>query len=185
MKLNFDEDTKRRLKRLIGSCENLEFLGYSVNLDSRDIHDLFRQDSEATDEFYVLEVLLSHYSKAELITESDNLVKFANLEGGQAYETAFLNRAVKPLADVFGDKPEELEKCARKFGGCSLSYGDCSFKIPTLPHIPLTIIVWQKSEFPAEANILYDATANNYLPTEDLAVLGELTTARLIQALEN
>lgn len=184
MKLNFDKDGKTRLKCLIGSRNGFEFLGYSVDLDSGDIQDSLKQGSEVIDEFYVLQVLLSHYSKAEPVTESGNLIKFANLEGGQAYETAFLNRAVKPLVDVFGDKPEELEKCAKRFDGHNLPYGDCSFVIPALPHIPLTIILWEKSEFPAEANILYDTTANKYLPTEDLAVLGELMTTRLIQALQ-
>jgi hypothetical protein len=31
-------------------------------------------------------------------------------------------------------------------------------------------------------NILYDESASNFLPTEDLAVLGELITIRLLQA---
>ncbi len=155
-----------------------------MNLDSDEIHDSLKLNAEVMTEFYVPKVLLFHYSKAEPTTKSGNLVKFANLEGGQAYETAFLNRAVKPLAEVFGDKPEELGRYAERFGGYILSYGDCSVEIPALPHIPLKIILWQKREFPAEANILYDATANDYLPTEDLAVLGELMTARLIQASE-
>lgn len=181
--MNFDDDVKSRLRRLVGSCSSLEFLGYVVNLESGEINDSLKQTCEvARVELEVLQVLLSHYAKAEPVARVGKLVKFADLSGGHAYEAAFLNRAVKPLAEVFGDKPEKLVACAKRFGGRVLSFGDCSVEIPTLPRIPLTIILWRKSEFPAEANILYDKTANNYLPTEDLAVLGELTTARLIQA---
>ena len=48
--------------------------------------------------------------------------------------------------------------------------------------IPLVFIVWEKEEYPAAASILYDQTASKYLPTEDLAVLGEIAASRLIQA---
>ena len=52
----------------------------------------------------------------------------------------------------------------------------------TLKGVPLTVIFWGAEEYPASANILYDHSASNYLPTEDLAVLGEITTSRLIEA---
>jgi hypothetical protein len=51
-----------------------------------------------------------------------------------------------------------------------------------LKGIPLTYILWKAEEFGASATVLYDQSASNYLPTEDLAGLGELTTARLIDA---
>jgi Domain of unknown function (DUF3786) len=71
------------------------------------------------------------------------------------------------------------------FGGNNLAFGDASFEIPSLKGIPLTFILWRKEEFPASTNILYDASANDYFPTEDLAVLGELSTLRLIKASTN
>jgi Domain of unknown function (DUF3786) len=181
LRLNFDEGEVERLKRLAGSSR-LEFLGYVVNLDSREIHDSLKETADvARLEFEVLQVLLKHYAKAEPVARAAKLVKFADLPGGRAYEEAFLQRAVQPVAEAFGDEPEKLVECAERFGGFALSFGDCSVEIPTLPRIPLTIIIWRKSEFPAQANILYDETASNYLPTEDLAVLSELTTARLLQ----
>jgi hypothetical protein len=45
-------------------------------------------------------------------------------------------------------------------------------------------IVWKADEFSATASVLFDQSASEYLPTEDLAVLGELTTARLRKALQ-
>jgi hypothetical protein len=63
-----------------------------------------------------------------------------------------------------------------------MSFGDVSVQIFALKGIPLTYILWKTDEFPATANILYDESANSYLPTEDLAVLGEITTSRLIEA---
>ena len=55
-------------------------------------------------------------------------------------------------------------------------------EILTLKGIPLTFILYVPDEFGAAANIRYDESAASFLPTEDLAVLGELTTLRLIEA---
>jgi hypothetical protein len=183
--LCFSENDKSRLQHLVG-LRRFEFLGYVVNLDSGRICDSLKDNSEIDKfEFEVMRVLLSHYAKAEPVVKTDELIKFADLDGGHAYEAAFVNKAVKLLAETFGDEPEKLVACAERLGGRTLPFGDCSVEVPAFPRIPLTIILWRRSEFPAEANILYDKTANNYLPTEDLAVLGELMTARLIQTFEH
>ena len=185
LRLRFDDGQIEKLKRLAaGSC--LEVLGYVVNLDSGRIVDSLRGNGDvARVEFEVLHVLLKHYANTEPVERSGKLVKFADLPGGYGYEKAFLQRAVLPVAEAFGEEPERLVESAERLRGHVLTFGDCSAEVPALPHLPLTVIVWRRGEFPATANILYDQTANNYLPTEDLAILGELTTARLIQALEH
>ena len=105
------------------------------------------------------------------------------MPGGHAYEGVFLQRAVQPIANVFGDEPERLVEASKRLNGHVLAYGDFSVEIPALPRIPLVMILWCASEFPASATILCDESASSYLPTEDLAVLGELMTARLLQSL--
>lgn len=184
MWLSFNEGESEKLKRL-ASSNSLDFLGYIVDLDLGEICDsLMGTGNSAKVEFRtMLRVLLAHYSKAEPVKRAGKLVRFANLPGGHAYERAFLQRTVQPIADVFGDKPEVLVEAAKRLNGRVLAYGDFSVEIPALPRIPLVIILWRANEFPASATILYDESASNYLPTEDLASLGELTTARLIQAL--
>jgi hypothetical protein len=183
LRLTFDDGEAKGLTCLAGG-DHLDFLGYSLCLVSGEIRDSLKETGDvASVEFNVVQVLLKHYSKAKPATRAGKLVKFADLPGGHAYEAAFLQRAVQPVAEAFGDDPEKLVRCAKRFGGSALTYSDCSVEVPALPHLPLTIIVRLRSEFPATANILYDQTANNYLPTEDLAVLAELTTPRLLQAL--
>jgi hypothetical protein len=127
----------------------------------------------------LLTVLLSHYSLASPIPLTGKFVKFKDIPGGYAYEDTFIKRVIQPIADVFGEKPEELPKAAKLLGGSRLSFGDSSVGITALLGIPLTYILWKAEEFPASATVHYDETASNYLPSEDLAVLGELTTNRL------
>lgn len=185
LRLRFDDGQIEKLKRLAaGSC--LEVLGYVVNLDSGRIVDSLRGNGDvARVEFEVLHVLLKHYANSEPVERNGTLVKFADLPGGYAYEKAFLQRAVLPVAEAFGEKPERLVESAERLRGRVLTFGDCSVEIAALPRLPLTIIVWRRSEFPAQASVLYDQTANQYLPTEDLAVLGELTTARLTTSIKH
>jgi len=183
LRLIFGVGEVEGLKRL--ACNgHLELLGFVVNLESGEVRDSLREAGDITKvEFEVLQVLLTHYAKSEPVELSRQLVKFADLPGGRAYEGAFFGRAVQPIADSFGDKPERLFECAKRLNGFALAYCDYSVEIPALPHLPLTIILWQQSEFPATATLLFDNSASRYLPTEDLAVLGELMSARLRQGL--
>ena len=184
LRLSLDEDEICRLRRLAGSGSRLEFLGYVVDLESGEVYDSLRKTADLDKvELEVLQVLLAHYSKSEPVKRAGKLVKFADLPGGHAYERAFLQRAVQPISGAFGDQPEKMVEAAKRLNGRVLAYGDFSVEIPALPRIPLVIILWRASEFPASATILYDESASSSLPTEDLAVLGQLTTSRLLQAL--
>jgi Domain of unknown function (DUF3786) len=172
----------------IGKLARLEkgrpfvFLGFLLNLDTGDIVDLLDNGkSYSESNIQLLTVLLYHYSLANPTQERGKLVKFGNLPGGHAYENAFAQRAVQPIERIFCDKPEELIIAARMIGGKLKSFGDASVHIQALPGIPIVYVLWGANEFPASANILFDESASCFLPTEDLAVLGEFTTQRLIE----
>lgn len=183
MKLSTDEI--QRLKRLTERSDNcLEFLGYSVNLDSGEIYDKLKNVALSDKAVAVtLQTLVKHYSKAEPIEKTGRLLKFQDLPGGTAYEKAFVQRAVLPVVEAFGNELAELVKAAKPLNGIALSYGDSSVEIHALPKIPITYILWKAAEdFSATATVLFDETASNYLPTEDLGVLGEITTIRLEQS---
>jgi len=183
MKINLSPETAKRLQDILGSTL-YEFLGFTVDLKSSDIEDNLAQSGAKLNDWTieVLSTLLTHYSTATLTCPSGKLVKYKDLPGGCAYEGAFLKTAIQPIADVFGENPQELIEAAAKLSGNPLGYGDASAEIMALKGIPLVFIVWEKEEYPAAASILYDQTASNYLPTEDLAVLGEIAASRLIQA---
>ena len=143
LRLRLDEDENKRLKRLADSGSGcLEFLGYVVDLESGEVSDSLRKTADVANvEFEVVQVLLSHYSKAEPVEIAGKLVRFADLPGGHAYEKAFLQRVVQPIAEVFGDEPEKLVECAKQLNGFALSHGDFSVEIPALPRIPLVVIL--------------------------------------------
>jgi hypothetical protein len=186
-KLNLKPSELKKLRKLtcLGKGDKYLFLGYSLDLETAELRDLLTEEAAlGENEAYLLTVLLSHYSSAKPSPKTGELVKFKNLPGGEAYEMAFLQRAVQPIAEVFGANPSTLVEAAKLLGGTKLSHGDAAAEVPALRGIPLVYILWAADEFSASANVLFDESANTYLPTEDLGVLTELTTGRLKRAQE-
>lgn len=171
------------LKRLVRSgCNCIELLGYAVDLGSGNVYDRLKTEKLSEKDAEVLHVLLAHYAAAEPKERTGELVKFRDLPGGYAYEEAFIRRVIQPVAKIFGETPQALVEAAKLLNGVALTCGDASVEIPVL-EIPIVYILWGSGEFPASATTLFDESASHYLPTEDLAVLAELTTTRLEQSL--
>ena len=182
MHLNLSKQTREQLEKLFGNSK-YAFLGYTLNLKTATINDNQNISELGNNEFlnYTFSTILTHYALSTPTQPTNRLIRFRDLKGGYAYEKAFIIRAINPIAQVFGLDLEAFKKATDLLCGVKLKYGDFSTQINALQGIPLTYILWKAEEFAANANILFDASANSYLPTEDLAVLGEITTQRIIQ----
>ena len=56
-------------------------------------------------------------------------------------------------------------------------------ELSAFPRIPLIFVVWGgDEELPHSANVLFDSTVTEHLPTEDVTVLSTLAVAKLIAA---
>lgn len=126
-------------------------------------------------------ILILHYlNAAEGVPLKNKWISFKELPSGQIYVTPFYNRAIRPLIKFFGEAPEKLLTAGVALGGEKGDMGDVSVRIPVLPMVPVTYVIWQgDDEFPASGNVLFDASAPNYLPTEDYAVLGGMVIYEL------
>ncbi len=184
-KLKLTNEQLEQLKNRLSLKEDgkYHFLGYALDLERGIIEDQTFEDSKQTKfDAQILTVLLAHYVSGKSSPTTSILIKFNKLQGGYAYERAFNIRAAQPVANAFGKKPSDLVEAGKKLGGVHLNYGDCSIQISAIEGIPIVYILWAESEFPASTTVLFDQSANSYLPTEDLAVLTELTSSRLIKA---
>jgi len=192
---DFEEDSwtwRRRkakiieLKGKLGFTDSpfLRFLALSLSLEDGSVFDELRNQSFAAIA-PSLYCILSGYADAKPIPETLKLISFRQLPGGHAYYNAFLRRAVNPIQKIFGSKPERLVEAAKLLGGSKAAYGDCSVKIYSLPLVPITVVLWvENPEFEASASILLDSSISNYLSTEQVAMLTELTSLRLRHANE-
>jgi hypothetical protein len=184
-KLNLEEEQLKKIKQLtkVGEDNTYHFLGYTLNLETNQFHDLLEKGTVHSDwGVQNMTALLAHYSLANETAKTGKLVKFKDLPGGYAYEHAFTQRAVNPIAQAFGSNAVELLEVAKLFGGKKVNYGDLSVEIPALEGIPVVYILWVTPEFPASANLLFDESASCFLDTESVSGLGELTTHRILKA---
>ncbi len=131
-------------------------------------------------------LLILHYfitAKGTLV--SNRLITFRELPEGKVYSPTFAKRTIKPLVDCFGQEPDLLLDAGAKLGGCKVDYGDIAMTINAFSRVPITIILWRgDSEFDAQANVVFDATISDYLPTEDITVLCETIAWKLVRSLK-
>ncbi|GAV25886.1 hypothetical protein ciss_18190 [Carboxydothermus islandicus] len=128
-------------------------------------------------------ILVLHYlTKSIDLPPLGTWVGFAELKDGLLYLEPFRKRTVNLLVRTFGRAPNLLAEKAKKLGAKFYHKGDISFQLKIFPKIDLFFVFWSEDEeFPANANILFDARARLYLEIEDLVQLASLAVLKLIK----
>jgi hypothetical protein len=132
-------------------------------------------------------ILLLHYvAQARGTPLSGQLISFKELSEAAGYFPTFYKRAIKPLVTYFGNEPDKLPEMAELIGGRKADYGDASVTIHALPMVPLTLVLWKgDAEFSPEGTIMFDRAITDYLPTEDIIILCQNTSWRLVKMLKS
>jgi hypothetical protein len=130
----------------------------------------------------VTRILLLHY----LIRSDGNpltgkWVAYKDIPGGLLYTGVFARRVTEPLQRKFGKSAQSFRETGMKSGGEPVEIGDASFILHAFPCVPLQYVLWEgDEEFPPSVQLLFDASVDHYLTLEDIVVLGQVTTGRLI-----
>ncbi len=129
-------------------------------------------------------VLILHYfNSARGTPAAGRLITFRELPEGTVYAPTFDKRTVKHLLNNFGKEPELLLDTAKKLGGYQIEQGDVAVTIDAFARVPITIVLWRgDEEFPPSGNILFNASITDYLATEDITILCETITWRLVRS---
>jgi len=130
-------------------------------------------------------ILILHYlTLAKGTATTNKLIAFRELPGGNVYYPTFSKRTMKPLSDHFGKEPALLVNASKRLGGYQADYGDVAVTINAFRRVPITLVLWQgDAELAPQLNLLFDSTISDYLDTEDVTVVCETITWRLISYL--
>jgi hypothetical protein len=157
----------------------LTFLGasYTVTLPQVEI-----ASAEKKTISLVTRVMLLHYLiRADGTPEKGDLIPYKEIPGGLMYAGVFERRMVTPLLDAFGQGPERFLQAGMAMGGEAAAFGDVSFSVRVLPRVSVTLVLWKgDEEFPPWIQVLFDRSIDRYLSLEDIVVLGEMISKRLI-----
>ena len=130
----------------------------------------------------VTRILLLHYLiRADGSPLTGKWVGYKDIPGGLLYAGVFARRVIEPLVRKFGNSAKWFKEIGKKLGGKSVEVGDASFILHAFPFIPLQYVLWEgDKEFPPSVQLLFDASVDHYLSLEDIVVLGQMATGRLI-----
>jgi hypothetical protein len=126
-------------------------------------------------------MLLYYFSTADGTPLRNHWVSFSDLPDGKFYNQAYQGYTGKELVRHFGNNLPQFIEAALNSGGSNYPLGDAAFVFRVLPRILLLLVCWQgDDEFPASYQILFDASASHYLPTDACAIAGSTLTRKLI-----
>ena len=129
-------------------------------------------------------LMLHYFNRAKGTPLTNHKIAYKELPEGIIYFPTFYKRAIKPLLDHFGREPEQLIGAAEKLGGHKVDYGDVAVTINAFSYVPITLVLWRgDGEFAPEGNILFDSTVSDYLSIEDINVLCETISWKLVRYL--
>ena len=134
-------------------------------------------------------ILLLHYLlRADGTPPAGEWLAFRELPDGMFYAASFAPRAEAPLAQAFGADPSSgLDAFRRAAAGHRRSAARSGGRRLRLPGSaasrPRRAGLGRRRRVPAQASVVFDATAGHYLPAEDLAGLGGLLARRLISGM--
>jgi Domain of unknown function (DUF3786) len=126
---------------------------------------------------------LYYFNKADGTPISGRWISFAELPDGRFYNPAFQSYTGAAIVRAFGGALPALERAASQLKGAAQPLGDRAYAFKALPRLPILLIYWTGDEdFPPACQLLFDACAPHYMPTDGCAILGNLLTHRLLKA---
>ncbi len=130
-----------------------------------------------------LVMLLYYFNTSDGTAKTGRWISFSELPDGKFYNQAFQGYTGQRLARSFRDDLATFEHAATSLIGTPFPLGSASFTFNVLPLVSLLVVFWQGDEdLPSSFQILFDASASHYLPTDAYAILGSILTSRLIKA---
>lgn len=113
----------------------------------------------------------------------DKWVPFRELKGASAFTLAFEKHVLAPFAQTFSGQLDALALACERLGGIDLAHSDVGYRVDSFSCIPLKFLFWDgDDEFPAQANILYDVSAIDFIHVESTVSIAVEGIVRLAEA---
>lgn len=96
-------------------------------------------------------------------------VPFRDLKDASPFGPAFQKNTVQVLARTFSGHMKELSLACEALGGKKLPMADTAYQLEAFRCIPMRLLFWDgDDEFPAQANLLFDKNATDFIHVESI-----------------
>jgi len=127
---------------------------------------------------------LFHYALPGAKT-SGEWVPLRGIRRAAPFEKAFLQQTLQPFAQFCDGRLPALISAGERLGFRRLPQSDAGFEADVYDCMKLRVLFWDgDEEFPAQANILFDANANDFLHEETIIMMGMEVLQRLMDEME-
>jgi hypothetical protein len=110
---------------------------------------------------------LWYLGRAKNIPPSGRMISPASLSGGEIFQRGTHVLPLDQISARYGSDFEGFFKRGMALGGQQMDYGDASLRLFPFPRVPVTMILWgADEEFSARADMFFDATCEQHLPTD-------------------
>ncbi|NLM83140.1 MAG: DUF3786 domain-containing protein [Clostridiales bacterium] len=97
---------------------------------------------------------------------------FSDLKDASPFSAAFERMILRPLAATFSGNEEAFCRACEKLGGRRLPGSGAKYEIDAFQCIPVRFLFWDgDEEFPAQANILFDRSATDFIHVESVVTI--------------
>ena len=123
---------------------------------------------------------LWYLGSARNIPPSGKLISPSSLSGGEIFQRGTHVLPMDQVASKYGKDFEGFYNRGTELAGNQMDYGDASLRLHPFPRVPVTLILWAPDEeFPARADMFFDATCEQHLPM-DVIWSTAMTTALIM-----
>ena len=151
---------------------------YRINIPSAEVAFV---DSKAPVPLRDKILILHYFTQAKGTPLTGKQIPYRDLPGGLVYYPTFIKRTIEPLSEFFGKDPALLAGIGKILGARTGEIGDAALIIDAFARVPISIILWQgDNELKSEVNLLFDANITEYLTSEDVTIVCENITWKLI-----
>ena len=114
--------------------------------------------------------------QARDIPLSGNLINPREVNGGLIFAQGSHMLPLDKIVERYGNDVQGLIQRGITLGGEQLDYGDASVRLFPFPRVPVVLLIWKDDgEFPARADILFDSTCSQHLPTDIIWSIAMMT----------
>ncbi len=110
-------------------------------------------------------------------------VTFADLKDARPFAPAFQKGVLQTFASTFTGHLDKLAAACTALGGQKLPHSDAGYQINAFGCIPVRFLFWEgDDEFPAQANMLFDVSATDYIHVESVVTIASAGLEALAEA---
>lgn len=185
--LGFDFSERYRALGLWGDAtagdRKIRFMGreYGIRREDAWLYDLKHPERKVNFNTAMAIYHIFYYSQPDA-KAAGTWVPLREIRRAAPFEGAFLQQTLKPFAWRCEGRVEELRAAGERLGFRKLAQSDAGMEVQVFDCLSMRLLFWEgDEEFHAQANILFDANANDFLHEETVIMTGMELTARLLK----